>query len=64
MFDYKDRTNVPNEICLEMLNLLEKKPKIKVIIFEKTKIEENIAKSIANKIKFEISNYQKELMSI
>ena len=62
--DKIDKTNISNDLAIEMLKLLEKKPKIKVLVVEKAKIEEKVTQEMKKKMNLEISNNKKGLMSI
>ena len=54
-----DKTNASKEITREMLKMLEVKSKIKVFVVEKTKIKEEDAKELAEKMNLDTSNNQK-----
>lgn len=62
--DNIDKTNISNDLTIEMLKLLEIKPKIKVLVVEKAKIQEKVAQEMSKKMNLEISNNKKGIMSI
>ena len=64
MLDNIDKTNISNDLTIEMLKLLKIKPKIKVLVVEKAKIQEKVAQEMSKKMNLEISNNKKGIMSI